>query len=352
MPSAPLPRPASLGIAVAAVALVSLPAVGLQAQAGTATAAATQAASTQPPTTLSAAEIRALAEAHVAVSLVHDSSDARSAQARNKTHDAQRELAAKKQALVTDALKAKGLTDAQYRQQRFLVSTNLEMRAQFDSVVAKLTGAPIPGRVAAAVAPGTMPASALPAGLVGTHVGHIVTSFVDTPDKVGLLSIAFTEAAVAAQHATLATRTPTDLAAMQLHAGHVLHALDPAQMASGPGKGFGMKRGANGAAQHIELAAKEPTASGNIKVHANHIATAARAAAARADQAIALVKQIQAAKEASEAAKLITQLVSICGQLAAGADSNADGRVDWGNGEGGLQQAFEHVQLMVAGERR
>jgi hypothetical protein len=64
------------------------------------------------------------------------------------------------------------------------------------------------------------------------------------------------------------------------------------------------------------------------------------------------VKQIQEATEAKAAASLIAQLASLCSQLASGADSNADGRVDWGNGEGGLQQAEEHVKLMMAGERR
>jgi hypothetical protein len=157
---------------------------------------------------------------------------------------------------------------------------------------------------------------------------------------------------VASQHALLATRTPADLAAMKMHAGHVLHALDPALQATGPGKGFGLRKASGGVAQHIELAAKEPTASGGVKIHANHIATASRGALARIDQAVALIKQIQDATEAKAAASLLQQLVSVCNQLTNGADTNADGRVDWGNGEGGLQQADEHIKLLLAGERR
>ena len=308
----------------------------------------------QPPaTTLTLTEVRALAEAHVAVSMVHDSSDLYAAKPKNKTVAAQRELAAKKAATLTEVLKAKGLTDDQYRRQRYLVSTNGELRLQFDSIVAKLTGAPLPGRPAAtASAPGAVPASALPAGMVGTHIGHVVTSFVDTPDKVGFLTIALTEAAVASQHATFAQRTPTDLAAMQLHAGHVIHALDPSIVATGPAKGFGVKRAAGGMAQHIELAAKEPTASANVKIHTPHIATAARSVVTRAEQAIALAKQIQAASSAADAAKLVTQLASVCAQLTPGTDLNADGRIEWGGGEGGLQQAQEHLTLLLAGERR
>lgn len=337
---------------VAALLTVSLPAAA-RAQSSTGAASGGSTTGTQPPsTTLTPADIKLLAETHVAISLVHDSADARAAQAKNKTKDAQTELSQKKREAVAQVLTTRGLSESEYQRRRYVVSTNGELRLQFDSVVAKLTGAPIPGRVAAAAAPGFVPAAQLPSGLVGTHIGHVTTSYVDTPDKVGLLPMAFAEAAVASQHAALATRTPNDLAAMQLHAGHVLNALDPSLMKTGPGKGFGLKKAAGGVAQHIELAAKESGASGNVKIHATHIAAAARGTLSRADAAIALITQIQSAKDAKTAASLISQLASLCNQLANGADTNADGRVDWGNGEGGLQQAQEHVQLMIAGEKK
>ena len=102
----------------------------------------------------------------------------------------------------------------------------------------------------------------------------------------------------------------------------------------------------------MELAAKEPTASANVKTHATHIATAARSAMARGDQAIAIAKQIQTAATAAAAAALVSQLVSICDQLTAGSDSNADGRIGWGDGEGALQQAQDHMGLLLAGEKK
>ncbi|MCE2953376.1 MAG: DUF4168 domain-containing protein [Gemmatimonas sp.] len=330
--------------AAAAMLALWLPALG-HAQSTSGSAAA-------PARLPSLAEVRQLAEMHLTLSAVHDSADARAAQAKNKTPDAQLELAKQKREAVSRVIKERGLTDEEYQRLRFLVSSNAELRAQFDSIVGKLTGAPVPGRVVAAAARGFVPAAQLPAGLVGTHIGHVTTSYVDTPEKAGLLVVAFAEAVVASQHATLATRTPTDLAAMKLHAGHVLHALDPSLQATGPGKGFGLRKAAGGVAQHIELAAKESGASGNVKIHATHIATAARGTLSRVDQAVALIAQIQAATDAKAAASLIAQLASLCSQLTSGADSNADGRVDWGNGEGGLQQADEHVKLMMAGERR
>ena len=336
--------PSPLSYAVVALLGVTLPAT-THAQSATG-AAGTSAAGP------SAADVRMLAEMHVTLSAVHDSADARAAQAKNKTPDAQADLAKQKREAIARVIKDKGLTAAQYQQLRYVVSTNAELRAQFDSVVGKLTGAPVPGRVVAAAVSGFVPAAQLPAGLVGTHIGHVTTSYVDTPDKSGLLVIAFAEAGVASQHALLAMRNPTDLAALKMHAGHVLHALDPALQATGPGKGFGLRKASGGVAQHIELAAKEPTASGGVKIHANHIASAARGTLARLEQAVALAKQIQGATDAKAAAGLMSQLVSMCNQLTNGADSNADGRVDWGNGEGGLQQADEHIKLLLAGERR
>lgn len=294
------------------------------------------------------AQVRLLAELHVSLAAVHDSADARAAQARNKTRDAQQELAKQKREAVTRTITARGLTEDGFQRLRYVVSTDAQLRAQFDSVVATLTGAPLPGRVAAAVVPGFVAASVLPSGMAGTHVGHVTTSYVDTPDKAGLLPMAFAEAAVAAQHATLATRTPNDLAAMQLHAGHVLHALDPTVVATGPGKGFGLRKASGGVAQHIELAAKEPSATPAITTHAPHIAAAARATLTRAEQAIAIANQIRGAADAKTAASLVAQLASLCAQFTTGADLNADGKVTWDKGEGGLQQAEEHVRLMLA----
>lgn len=303
--------------------------------------------------TLTLAEVRALVEAHLIVSAIHDSSDNKAAQQKNKTKEAQLELQHEKRTMITAALAKQGMADSVFSKRRYLVSSNAILRAQFDSILSIVTGAPLPGVVAAApLAPGAVAASSLPPGLVGTHLGHVVSGFMDTPDKSGFLPMALAEAKIAAQHAAFAARTPDNLQAMQLHAGHVIHAIDPAQAPSGPGKGFGMKRAAGGIAQHVELAAKEPAASANVKTHAVHVATAARSAMARGDQAIAIAKQIQSATTAAAAASLVAQLVSACDQLIAGSDNNADGRIDWGNGEGALQQAQDHMTLLLAGEKK
>jgi hypothetical protein len=148
----------------------------------------------------------------------------------------------------------------------------------------------------------------------------------------------------------LASRAATNLDMMKTHAGHVLNALDPTVMATGPGLGYGVKKAATGVATHIELAAKAQGASANVIMHATHIATSARNTVQRADKAIAIAQQIQAATTAADAAALVSQLVSITDQLINGADTNGDGRITWEEGEGGLQQADDHVALMLKAE--
>lgn len=301
---------------------------------------------------VSAADIKKLAQTQVAISIAHDSLDAQLAAQRNKNLQAQQAQKEKLLDQLAEILKKNGYTDASFQSQRFLVSSDADMRKQFDAYVAQLTGQPLPGIAAAPAAAPPQPTIAIPAGAAGVHIGHVAVKFFTTPDSAGLLPVAFLEARVAIQHAGFAARPNTALTAMQMHAGHVINALDPTIVASGPGKGFGLKKAALGVATHIELAAKSDGASANIKMHAAHIATAARSTAARADQIILLAQQVQKATDQAEAAKLIGQIQSLCNELVAGLDVNADGKISWDKDEGGLQQAQDHLNLLLAGEKK
>jgi len=182
------------------------------------------------------------------------------------------------------------------------------------------------------------------------HIGHVMDRFFDTPEEMGLLPVALAEAKVALQHAGLAAGTPEDLGAMQRHAGHVLHAVDPSVEASGPGLGYGVRRAAAGVARHIGLAAGTEGASDNIKTHAQHVTAAANTVVTRADAIVALVARIRAAESASAAAPLVSQLATLAGQLLSGTDADGDGAVSWREGEGGLEQVQQHMDLMRRGE--
>jgi hypothetical protein len=327
-------RSGSLRNAVFAIAAVLLPAFAIPcaAQVQAATAAA-----------MSKDELTALAKVHVAIGVAQDSIDAQLAQSKNKTVAAQQGLRDKFRTQVAEILQQSGMTEADFDRKTFVISSDTAARRTFDGIVAKMTGVPTPGQVANANK--TVP---VPAGPVGVHIGHVVNGFKDTPNGQALLTVAMTEARTAAQHATLAARNTSDLNYMKTHAGHVLNALDPTIEPKGPGLGYGLKRAATGVATHIELAAKAEGASPNVILHAKHVATAANNVVARCDQLIGIAKQIQAATDATAAAALVSQMISLSQQLIAGVDTNGDGRITWE--EGGLQQAQEHVTLMLAGE--
>src|SRR5688572_651488 len=116
---------------------------------------------------------------------------------------------------------------------------------------------------------------------------------------------------------------------MKLHAGHVIHAIDPSVEMKGPGLGFGVKKAAAGVAQHIELAAKSEGASANVKTHATHVAAAANSAAKRSDELVAIAQRVRSASSAAEAAPLVAQMNTLAQELTGGFDTNKDGRVNW-----------------------
>ena len=185
---------------------------------------------------------------------------------------------------------------------------------------------------------------------VKTHIGHVTTGFQGTPMNQGLLPTAVAEAKIAAQHAALLTKSQNNLDAMKLHAGHVLHAIDPTAEPKGPGLGYGVARAAMGVAQHVQLAAKVAGASKNVMTHSNHVATSADNVVKRTAEMLAVVKEIRAATTVAAAAAHAPHLEMLAQQLYAGFDADKNGQVGWQAGEGGLQQAEMHMQLMIKGE--
>jgi len=181
------------------------------------------------------------------------------------------------------------------------------------------------------------------------HVAHVASGFGSAPDGKGLAATASTEAGIAMLHANFAVGDLSNLAAMQRHAGHVLHALDPAEGARGPGLGFGLIRAAEGVATHVELAAGADGASASLRRHAQHVATVARTVAERAEEAAAVARRLQAAPSIRRASPLVAELRLLTYQLVEGEDSNGDGNLSL-EGEAGVQQLEAHVYLILEGE--
>ena len=189
-----------------------------------------------------------------------------------------------------------------------------------------------------------------PPNLVKVHLAHVATTFQDAPSQQGLLATALAEAKIAAQHAALAAKTPDNLDAMKLHAGHVIHAVDPALEPTGPGLGFGVRRAAAGVVEHVQLAAKVPNVQASVLTLASHVLASSNNTLRRCDEIVAVAQRIRSAATAAGVSADVARLSALAQQLTSGLDVNKDGEIGWQTGEGGLVQAQAQMQLILKGE--
>ena len=148
---------------------------------------------------------------------------------------------------------------------------------------------------------------AIPAHL---HAGHVMTNWRDTPGGRGFLPVAVDEARVAVLHARLAAKAGS-LDDIKLHAGHVLHALDPAAEPKGPGAGYGVKKAGAGALQHLDLAVNAEGATDNIRKYAADASSSLSNALEWVDQAIVAAQKIRTQTDADAAAGLAGELAAL-----------------------------------------
>ena len=171
---------------------------------------------------------------------------------------------------------------------------------------------------------------AIPAHL---HLGHVMTNWRDTPGTRGFLPVAADEARVAVLHAGLALKA-SSLDDIKLHAGHVLHALDPAVEPKGLGAGYGVKKAAAGALQHLDFAAKADGATAAITTNAPQVSSSLSNVLQWVDQAVSAAQRVRVATDAAEAARLATDLVAVVRRIS----------------EEGLEQAQTHMGVILKAE--
>jgi len=206
-----------------------------------------------------------------------------------------------------------------------------------------------------------------PSSPAHTHIGHVMTSWKDTPDMKGFLPTAVADAQVALEQVERADLEGR-INDFWLYGGYVLNALDPGPETNAllktayarlpttyvkidvPGTGYGIRRAVAGALQHVQLAAKSDGASENVKTHASHVTASLENVAKWTDEAIATTRKLLEAKDVGGGQVLIDELTAQIGQIAIGVDANGDGQTGWQTGEGGLRQANTHMRLMMKGE--
>ena len=207
----------------------------------------------------------------------------------------------------------------------------------------------ITAALATAVLAGAVPDTASAQSAAHRHIGHVGDMFNGTPDNVGLLAAALAEAEVAAQHAGLAAGSD-DLAGIQRHITHVLHAVDPSTSERGPGKGYGLATAANGCAAHIGMAGGSDDASDAVKTHSNHVGTACQNVVMWAEAIAEKAAAVASATDMAAAKALAEEIATMTQAIVSGTDADGNGRVSWGEGEGGLAQAATHLRLMKEAE--
>jgi len=142
------------------------------------------------------------------------------------------------------------------------------------------------------------------------HIGHVMTNWRDTPGTRGFLPVAIDEARVAVLHAELAAKSAS-LDDIRLHAGHVLHALDPALEPKGPGAGYGVKKATAGAQQHLDFAAKADGATTIVTTHAADVSSALASVVEWLGEALALAQRIQSATDLADARRSAADLATL-----------------------------------------
>ena len=200
-----------------------------------------------------------------------------------------------------------------------------------------------------ALTPAFAPQALVAQSMAHRHIGHVADQWNDTPDNMGLLAAAMAEAEIAAQHASLAAEA-SDLEELQRHIMHVVHAIDAAMAEGGPGKGYGLIKAASGAARHITLAAEADDASDAVKTHANHVSTSAQNVVMWAESVLEKASAVADATDMAMASEAAAEIAMMTQAIVSGTDADGDGRVSWGEGEGGLAQAATHLRLMKEAE--
>ena len=203
--------------------------------------------------------------------------------------------------------------------------------------------------LATATLAGSTPNAASAQSAAHRHIGHVADSWNDTPDSVGLLAAARAEAEVAARHAELAAAAE-DLADIQMHTAHVLHALDASTSESGPGRGYGLINAASGCASHIGMAGEADDASDAVKSHSTRVKTSCENVVMWAESIVVKAAAVAAATDMAAAKALANEIAGMTQAIVSGMDADGDGEISWGEGEGGLEQAATHLGLMKEAE--
>ncbi len=199
------------------------------------------------------------------------------------------------------------------------------------------------------------------------HIRHLLVSFPDTPNKVGLEVGLREQVDILRRHAEFMrdAQAAGKLADVKLHAEHLVNVIEGSQGAhygdlnkdgqiTNPGDGFGLLPNGShlgylqGAKDHAELSAIAPDATADIKLHAGHVGITVDNVTGWVtpirDHALAII----AAPDLNTTAPLARDILALATQSFNGVDLQGDGQILPIPGSGGALTSYQHAQLMAA----
>lgn len=203
----------------------------------------------------------------------------------------------------------------------------------------------VPALVAAAIG------ATAPAAAQQPRQSHAYLLQVMTPDGKGFLPMAEAEAQTALVQVTVGLRDPENLDHLKEYARAAQHAIDPVRITTGPGRGYGVKKAAEGVVSYVTAAGKSPDASEKVQSFSRWVATSAENVIERADRVTDLLGKVERMKTATNAARVMHLVRGMCQEILLGKDTNKDGEVSWKKHEGGLAQAKRNMTVMLRIEK-
>lgn len=194
-------------------------------------------------------------------------------------------------------------------------------------------------------------AAFVPSSDAAQKKSHAYLLQVMTPDGKGYLPMAEAEVQTALIQATLALRKPDDLEHMAAMAKAAQHAIDPVRIKEGPGRGFGVKKAAQGIISYVTAAGKSPDASEKVKSYSRWVSVSAENVVVRTDRITDLLGKVMRMKTPKNAARVMRLVRRMCQEILLGKDTNKDGKVSWKKHEGGLAQAKRYTTVMLRLEK-
>jgi hypothetical protein len=180
------------------------------------------------------------------------------------------------------------------------------------------------------------------------HINHLIKSWPDAPQSMGLLDTAMKEAAVAVLEIQLARVNDRDLTWIKLHIKRARHALQVRSEQEG-GLGFGLVKASYAIAKHTKLASADD-ASINVKLHSKDIINSAYNTASIAKKMSRLCAKVEQVSSIAQALAIVSQLQVLAPTLLLGADLDKDGKISAFQKEGGLNLAKDKLTFMARAE--